>query len=415
MRFVKFGGGGMFKRSAAVGTLCIAAMGQACAAGDQSVGSGTTVTDSAGIRIVDHYWGNEGWQGEVDSWDLAGSANLSIDSVTESGETREFLPSFVTALPNGQLAVVEYEDQRIWVFDRDGSLVRMLGGRGEGPGEYQRLTQLRLTDGDTLAAWDPELVRLTLYAPDGHAVDKVITPRSVFGQFPMFVGLADGNLFLRSGLDFMAVFAKGTGPQVDTAVVARYRVTDSQATVADTLGAWPALAIHAFVEGNSFSYRTSPFASQARFALRDGRVYVALGDRYEIQVWDAATGALNTLIRASGRERPPVTEADRSAYEARALENVAFAAEEEMLANIEYPERKSSYVALLVDDDGRIWVQETDDNGLWRVFDASGNMEAVVRVPDEFTLQDVRGDEVAGVYNVDAFRKSVRTYALVPR
>lgn len=405
----------MFRRLMAVLAVCVALSAQACGAGDDIVDSGTTtVADSAGVRIVEHVRGGTGGaRGDLPFWSIAEIPNLSIDSVVAgSGEARELDPVLARVFEDGQVAVLE--GQRIFVFDRSGSLVRTLGGRGEGPGEYRQIQGFQVTDGDTLVVWDAELARLTIYPHNHEAVGRVVTPWPVPGQFPTLVGVGDGSLLLREGVDFGTVFAKGTGAQQDTALVIQYNVTDSRAEIADTLGAWPGVSLQAWVDGGSFSFRALPFGSQTRSAFAGGRLYLAFGDRYEVQVWDVADGTMSMSIRERDRQRQLVGGADRSEYEAKQLDEARDrAAEQSLLRSIEYPSHKPAYARLLVDDSGRIWVQETDRSGPWRVFGTSGDVEGVVRFPDEFVLHDVRGDEVIGLYTVNVFHKSVRSYTLV--
>ena len=403
----------MFRRTTVAIVVCVVSGTQACGAGDDIDTSGTTtVVDSAGVRIVEHVRG--GTSSDLDDlpiWSIAAIPTLTIDSVLAGSEARELDPVLVRAFQDGQLAVLE--GQRILVFDRSGSVLRTLGGRGEGPGEYQQIQGLQVADGDTLVVWDAELARLTVYPPGHDAVGRVVTPRPMPGQFPTLVGVGDGSLLLKEGVDFRTVLAKGTGAQQDTALVIQYDATDSHAEIADTLGAWPGASLQAWVDGGSFSFRALPYGSQTHSALAGGQLYLAFGDRYEVQVWNLADGTKSISIRERNRQRQLVSSTDRSEYEVRQLDEARDrVAEESLLRGIEYPSHKPTYVRLLVDDSGRIWVQETDRSGPWRIFGANGGTEGVVRFPYEFVLHDVRGDEVVGLYTVNVFHKSVRVYTL---
>lgn len=72
-------------------------------------------------------------------------------------------------MPNGEWALISESGDRIRVFSSDGTYLRDLGRRGEGPGEFQWVSHL-LFAGDTLVAVDRRLNRLTWMREDGTVV-----------------------------------------------------------------------------------------------------------------------------------------------------------------------------------------------------------------------------------------------------
>jgi hypothetical protein len=82
---------------------------------------------------------------------------------------------------------------RIWVFDTTGSFLRTFGRRGEGPGEYQAIGNLRFRPGDTLEIYDSGLRRKTILAPDGTVVS---TSRFEVRSYSGGVFLAHGRVIV---------------------------------------------------------------------------------------------------------------------------------------------------------------------------------------------------------------------------
>ena len=79
----------------------------------------------------------------------------------------------------------------VWVFDTVGTFLRTFGRRGEGPGEYQAIGNLRFRPGDTLEIYDSGLRRKTILAPDGTVVG---TSRFEVRSYSGGVFLGDGRV-----------------------------------------------------------------------------------------------------------------------------------------------------------------------------------------------------------------------------
>jgi hypothetical protein len=81
----------------------------------------------------------------------------------------------------GNLYVMEAQDQEIRVYDPDGELVHRFGGRGEGPGEFTGLERFGVM-GDTVWAFDTGLRRLTLFTQGGEVLSSSVV-EEVFASF----------------------------------------------------------------------------------------------------------------------------------------------------------------------------------------------------------------------------------------
>ncbi len=82
----------------------------------------------------------------------------------------------------------------VYEFSREGELVRSFGREGRGPGEYKGPPIPFPYRGDSLAIWDGEFFRLTIFGPDGEAGRTLSLPGSL-GPLPMRIsqGLPDGG------------------------------------------------------------------------------------------------------------------------------------------------------------------------------------------------------------------------------
>lgn len=94
------------------------------------------------------------------------------------------------------IAVVDGVRDEVDLFDRDGALRRIIGGPGDGPGEFRSLRDA-VYRGGRVHAWDAMAWRLSRFEPDGEFVDDAAF-RETSG-FRRFVGvLADGSWLVRS-------------------------------------------------------------------------------------------------------------------------------------------------------------------------------------------------------------------------
>lgn len=106
----------------------------------------------------------------------------------------------ITADRAGELLVVDPPEAQVRLYDRDGSLVRVIGRRGEGPGEYRTpMSAARVTDG-RIVVTDPTLSRISLFSPDGAFESSVGSVPLAFILGAMDLG-ADRFLLLGPGGD----------------------------------------------------------------------------------------------------------------------------------------------------------------------------------------------------------------------
>jgi hypothetical protein len=92
------------------------------------------------------------------------------------------------------LGFPETTGEPVWVFDRDGRIIRKLGRSGFGPGEFREVRTVRITPGDTLRVYDGSLGRVTVYSP---ALELVRTePASA--QLWDILWLEDGSVVINA-------------------------------------------------------------------------------------------------------------------------------------------------------------------------------------------------------------------------
>ena len=93
--------------------------------------------------------------------------------------------------------LMDRQDRRIQIYDRNGGFLKTIGGLGEGPGEFRYLSGIRL-DENRLYALDPMASRLSLFDHDGVFLTSIEAPREALISFPYSVKMANGWVYART-------------------------------------------------------------------------------------------------------------------------------------------------------------------------------------------------------------------------
>jgi hypothetical protein len=389
----------------------------AVACGDASSGEWAgTVTDSAGVRIVDNP--------QAGLWD--GSAPWTFDEELRIGgmdapETSQF--GMVVGLDvdaAGQVYVLDMLASEVRVFDADGAWVRTLGGPGGGPGELSRQATGVFTPGDE--AWVADLgnQRVTRWGLDGS--ERPAIP----------LNLAQGIPFRWDRLGDDRVVAQfrsipGVGMQGDTT---GDPIVTVGAAELDTLAVLP--------QGTTLSVQGG--AARFRFfdpeplwdAAADGALLIASNDVYSIEVRNA-DGELVRVVRRAFEPRP-VTDTDArrmlsAIRNAMAQQGAPPAAVDQLLQNASFADHFPAMGQVLGGPDGTLWVQrirtpdqtaevgelDLQDMGSddWEVFDDQGRYLGVLTMPARFAPMRIEGDALWGVQRDELDVPSVVRYRLV--
>lgn len=99
-------------------------------------------------------------------------------------------------MTDGGVAVIDGQGSRVLMFGARGEFERVLGERGEGPGEFMSPKTLSAIHGDTLVVYDVSLRRLTYFSRDGQFRVVSLQDGGLFPRTPMHVWAFDGDRIL---------------------------------------------------------------------------------------------------------------------------------------------------------------------------------------------------------------------------
>ena len=97
---------------------------------------------------------------------LAAFEPVRVITLEENEEVVTVFPR-IAAGRAGELLVADYPEAQVRVYSQDGSLLTVIGRRGEGPGEFLTpMSASRAMDGRIVVV-DPALSRITFFSPEG--------------------------------------------------------------------------------------------------------------------------------------------------------------------------------------------------------------------------------------------------------
>jgi hypothetical protein len=352
---------------------------------------------------------------EGEAWALSAEPTVDIGVVDGA---REYQLSRVTdalRLESGQIALANGGSQEIRFFDRSGKYLHSVGGEGGGPGEFQALSWIRASRGDTLVAYDGRQRRLSTFDPQGTFVGSTTLELTAEKGYLSPAGqFADGTLFVQLG----QVFSPGEvkrGVVRDSASYLRYSSAGALLNPVIRLR-----GSEAFVESDEKSLSVSSliFGRSSLHALVGNQVFAADNDTYEIGLY-GMDGKLMELIRRRAEPRP-VTRTDFDAVRqehTEGMDNPSLAKRfTDMMEKMPVPSTLPAFANLEVDSEGNLWVQEypapAAEGTEWTVFEPDGRMLGAVSMPDRFRPTRIGSDFVLGIWKDDLDVEHLRMYRL---
>jgi hypothetical protein len=289
---------------------------------------------------------------------------------------------------DGHIVVANTGTNQIRVYDGSGRHVRTLGRRGDGPGEFRGLQRIGLVAGDSIAAYDIGLGRITIFAPGGGVARTAAVQPFENAVLPRAFGFTSrGGLLVRG--DFDRVFRSGSSR--DTAAIA---ITDAAGVPVRTLGRWPAEEAHTLVIDGFAARRTVAFGRDVFASARGERIVVGTSDARSFDVFFAGGhGRSSTYSQQHSPRRTTrqeVAVADREWL--AGLPPQFRSAVESRIRDFPHRDTWPAFGALLAASDGSVWVQDYAAPGSserrWTVFSPDGRPQRVVRSAQPLTIAD---------------------------
>lgn len=284
--------------------------------------------------------------------------------------------------------------------------LRLVGTAGDGPGEFQNLTEMNVTDGDTAYVYDRRLYRITIFSPEGDLLSTLGVTRENGGRGTLALdawGL-DTQAFVLRRLGAYDTLASDPMPRRDQRDAVLF-VLNRDGTVGSGPASFPGDYSVEFERGDA----SAPFGNQVSVDVGRRRILYTTGVTYEIILLDEELD-VRRIIRWNGWEER-LTEKDVESAKARLSEAMAdLRAQapqivddliEAQFSAAVVPQMRPALGNVFFDDQDRIWVSQFklsvdrwQQEESWHVLDPTGRPLARLQLPANAQLGAVRGDRV---------------------
>lgn len=388
----------------------LGAAGAGCQDGSYA-GSTAAVRDSAGVRIVENHdpvW-SQGEQWEV-SWTPS-----SIIGVTD-GDGDYLLDDVrgVRRLSDGRILVVNGGTAELRFYDDQGRFLAAAGGRGGGPGEFDRYPmQLLPTPGDTLVLLDTPSWNVVRFDGQGAFLDRRQLDRSLVAAEVPAGSYAESVTLLPTGGFMAPVHEIPPSPEPTGHRRPGGYLIVSAAGESTFLEPFP-----------SFDFSSIAFGRSSLLAV--GQHSLALGDNatYEIVI-HTPRGELVQRIR-NMRPNRSVRAEDLMAVR-ESLVRSARSSEQEAewgraFDAADHPATFPAFSAIFIDRLDHVWVRhpppvqgDSDSPVNWDIYDSDGVFLGELTLPVGLSLHDVGEDYILGVKYDSLGVERVQLHALTRR
>lgn len=374
------------------------------------------VTDSAGVRIVTTI--RPEW---TDPLPLAlADPVVSVPADGSPSPLSRVLAAEVLA--DGRIAVLDGLLEQVVVYDRQGQEVALIGGPGQGPGEFvQAATLLERSDG-SLQVYDLRLRRLSSFRSDGSLADVQTLPGDGAGYPSRAWQLSDGHLIVwLTYRDLPTEIRRSPTAALEETRGRLVRLLDPD--VADTLLTGIQSLVLREGEGPSVRLWGPPFGSVSALAVDpdSSRVLFTSGTRHALEVLELQQDdSPREIFRFPAADRPIAPEELEAGRDhlrrTMAQERTAPPISLEFLYDPELqPDIRPAFGKVLWGPDGSIWAQRFEPSGveprLWWVLSAEGAFRGLVEMPKR---TDILSFEAGHMLLLELDEFDVPTLHLVP-
>ena len=349
-----------------------------------------SVTDSAGVRIVEGGpLAQLSWQAGAPVFEVGWDPDDPTFTWIQSGRI----------LSDGGALLGDYGSGALYRLGPDGEVLSTWGGKGGGPGEYQRLDGIVLR-GDTVIVSDGEQQRMTMLSPVGAVLHTTPLSGGFFHQASSV--LSDGRVLLVPSVGYAGVSDMRPEWVFEHQPVLAFSVSDE---TSDTLAMVPHLRRWYGSRGAG----PGPVSVRGEAAGFQGGFAAARADEPAVRWYDPA-GRVTQIVRWAEEARP-LTAEWKQQYTASMEEALRAGGMDEARAARQLQELQEGFDrhdgplpfwgAFHVDEVGNAWLQQysrpMDRPTGWRVISREGDAGGWVDLPDVVQILDITDDHVLAV------------------
>jgi hypothetical protein len=385
-------------------------LGAAACGSDPAGTAEPVVRDSAGIAIVEN---------PASLADRPYERTLSAEPILDIGviegqpEYQLFRVSSAQLLPDGSLVIANAGTQELRLFDGTGRFLAAVGGRGDGPGEYQHPVLVPSPHADTILVHDGFVQRLTVLSADGELIRTEMTGGTPGGV----VGSVTGQRLVATSNTASVRLDSPEGIVTNEVVV---RVALPGSAEADTVARVAGPDLFVWNQSGRVGFTQVPFDARPTVATGGDWIHIALGRIPEVRTFDAE-GRLLRVVRIV-RPADMLTRAEFDAYVeervARARDASEAAELRRQYAATPVRDALPANQRVLVDARDNVWVERfprnPDDPPTWMILGTDGIARGTIVLPAGVRVLTIGEDRVVGLLRDAMDVEHVLAWRLVP-
>lgn len=342
-------------------------------------------------------------------------ASLTVEQEFGGSDEREGMLfgtiSHGVLLDDGQVALVDGQAVEIRAYDAASQPLASYGGRGEGPGEFNRIVWLDSSDGSTLVGMDAVGGRLGIFRPGEPPRTRVVGGGALVGMVAAMDGvLPTGDPVVGATTPEARLTRLPPGEQRDTLRLLRFGAEGT-----DTLLQRPDARHWVWSDPPSSGAPRAIFSPEGRVTVAGDRVVVA-GTHESEWLALAPDGAVLERVRPGIRIAPAtpedLEEARRRAFESDSAGVVRIARSvrppidvpatlatvRDLWAGMPHHDTLPAIDRLMGDRAGNVWVEQWAPAGVdsvaWTRVGSDYEPEVRVVIPADWWVLDAEGDRV---------------------
>ncbi|MBW3656900.1 MAG: hypothetical protein KY444_12440 [Gemmatimonadetes bacterium] len=294
----------------------------------------------------------------------------------------------------GRVYVADWFAARVIVLGPDGDVVRSIGRKGLGPGEFRGIRGVQVLPGDSVLVYDPGAARLSVFPPDADDPSYTVNLGAALGgPEPFSLRRVAGESA------YVALIRPQFTPDATSPRHDEIRALNLDGTPRG--GALRSFPSRSFLRtggpGSGYSVMPNPFGRQVFFAVApDGGIHLVWNDSIAVETIDLSGNRVGGFTISYSA--PPVSNEDVDEA-VRELPPRMAAAFRPVLAD-SVPRRWPAVLACVADEKGRLWLRLSGsdaEQSEWAAFDADGRYRTSVFLPADVEVMAVKDDRLYGV------------------
>ncbi len=298
-------------------------------------------------------------------------------------------------------------------FSEEGDFIGFLGAEGEGPGEFKTSSSVVVGPRDSIYVFDEEIDRLLVFEPKTlqyvYSMNTIDSGSSISSPYKLLGVTEKGYLF-----KFETPYrppGNALGIEPDEPRYSVINLLDRKGAIMQrSVAKLPAKERVVRTQGSSITVMSLPFGRAPFFVYKDRLLYTGWNDAIDISVISENGEEVRTVKIA--HETVPISR--------REIEDQITTSSKKdrrsILRSKLLPETKPAYDALIVDDDGYLWIREYPDSksefAKWLVVGTDGKLIGEMELPLNLLLKTIKAGRAYASVNSEMHGPYIAVYSI---